>query len=132
MMDIRLQDLTVEDVIKHYIRQNAKTISDLKQAASVHVGECINPKHKQWKTYVGYKREASKWLIALHTHRGNNDKRSCHISDKYPYLIAYANKSLFGLAAKLKDERYEKKWLKLYKEIMEERRLRDEVICASA
>ena len=127
-----IQNLTVEDVIKHYIHQNAKTISDLKQAASVHVGECINPNHKDWKAYIGFKREASKWLIALHIHRGNNEKRACHISDKYPYLIAYANRSLFELAAKLKDERYEKKWFKMAKEIEEERRLRDEVICASA
>jgi len=125
-------NLTVEEVIKHYIRKNAKAITDLKQDSRTKIGEHINPKSKNWKTYVGYKREASKWLIALHIHRNENDKRACHISDKYPYLIAYANRSLFGLMEKLRDEKYERKWLELGKEIQEERRLRDEVVCASA
>lgn len=127
-----MNSLTVEDVIRHYIRQNAKSIYDLKQDASIDIGGHINPKHKKWKTYVGYKREASKWLIALHIHRGNNDKKACHISDKYPYLIAYANRSLFELAEKLRDKKYEKKWLVLDKVIQEERRLRDANVCVGA
>jgi hypothetical protein len=127
-----IQDLTVEEVIQHYIRKNAKAIYDLKQAVSTKIGEHINPKSEKWKSYTGYKREASKWLIALHIRRGNNEKRSCHISDKYPYLIAYANRSLFGLVEKLRDEKYEKKWLELGKEIKEERRLRDANVCVGA
>ena len=122
---------TVEEVIQHYIRKNAKAIHDLKQNAKKQDTH-IHPKSNLWATYTGYKREASKWLIALHIQRNNNDKRHCHISDKYPYLIAYANKSLFQLAEKLRNPKYETKFQTMEKEIAEERRLRNEALCASA
>lgn len=118
----------IEEVIKHYIRESSNDIHELKESKKA-LKEYINPDDKEWAAYVGYKREVSKWLLALHLHRNNKEKLKCHLPKKYPHLVSDANKALFELAEKLRSKSRDQKFFRIGKEI-EERREQHEDVCA--
>lgn len=95
----------VHEAIRSNIRLLSNNIHSIKEEA-IHtkIGYISPASVEEWNKYVGMKREATKWLIALHIHKGNHEKVKAHVPKAYPEVVKLASKALVDLEEKIAKE----------------------------
>jgi hypothetical protein len=95
----------VHEAIRNNIRLLSNNIHSIKEEAShTKIGYISPSSVEEWSKYIGMKKEATKWLIALHIHKGSHEKVKAHVPKAYPEVVKLASKALVDLEEKINKE----------------------------